>query len=106
MVAKIEYKGQEISWKDVKITWNTYTEGLKEGDIEDFANWNYKHGYNEAEKDKDDFIKEIRFKFLKHPNPKSIINKFSIYDENKSYTENCIDFLKKMEELWNLLNIK
>ena len=57
-------------------------------------------------------IRKVRFSFLQHPNPKAIINEFSTYVENKSYTENCVDFLKKMEEegkmheLWKRLNAK
>lgn len=57
-------------------------------------------------------IRKVRFSFLQHPNPKAIINELSTYVESKSYTENCVDFLKKMEEegkmheLWNRLNAK
>lgn len=54
--------------------------------------------------------RDMIYAFLKHPNPKKFINEFSTYDKNKSFTRNCVDFLKKMEEegkmyeLWKQLN--
>lgn len=57
-------------------------------------------------------IKKIRFDFLQQPNPMGVIEHFSSYDNNISFPENCINFLKYMEdnnrlsELWNYLNKK
>lgn len=55
-------------------------------------------------------LRKIRVAFLQSPKPQFYIRKFSQYDTNKSMSENCADFLNKMEsenrllELWNELN--
>lgn len=49
----------------------------------------------------------VRLKFLKMPNQKVFINKYSHYNDSKSLSENCIDFLNivdkehKIADLWN-----
>lgn len=55
-------------------------------------------------------IRQIRLSFLQYPTRRNLIQELDEYDENKSLNENCILFLKKMEdkgklvELWNKLN--
>ena len=52
-------------------------------------------------------VRKVRYTFLQHRNPKGVMRKFSAYDSDKSFNENCIAFLKMMEnqhrlsELWN-----
>jgi predicted phosphodiesterase len=54
-------------------------------------------------------VRQIRLTFLQFPSRESLIRKLGKYDDSKSFNENCIDFLKKMEEkgrlmdLWNKL---
>ncbi len=49
----------------------------------------------------------VRLKFLKMPNQKVFINKYSHYNDDKSLYENCIDFLNTVDkeniiaDLWN-----
>lgn len=52
----------------------------------------------------------VRAKFLGVKNQTKYINHFSSYNRDKAYNENCVDFLKKMEEenrlgeLWDMIN--
>lgn len=52
-------------------------------------------------------VRKVRYTFLQHRNPKGVMRKFLAYDPDKSFNENCIAFLKMMEdqhrisELWN-----
>lgn len=54
----------------------------------------------------------VRSKFLRLTNPKTVINRMSSYDDDKSFNANCIDFLNQMQaeqrmaELWSEINKK
>lgn len=54
-------------------------------------------------------IRQIRLAFLQCPTRINIIKEYNEYDEQKSVNENCVLFLKQMEdrgklhELWNKL---
>lgn len=54
--------------------------------------------------------RKIRYSFLQLDNQKNLINKLSTYDATRSFSENCVLFLNKMEtehrlgELWNEIN--
>lgn len=54
-------------------------------------------------------VRQIRLTFLQFPSRGNLIRELGKYDDSKSFNENCIDFLKKMEEngrlmdLWNKL---
>lgn len=57
-------------------------------------------------------IRKVRIAFLQLPSQKPYINKMDQYDDSFSVSENCVRFLRKMEEsgrmaeLWNELNKK
>lgn len=54
-------------------------------------------------------VRKVRYSFLHVSNQKAIICQLSEYDADKSFSENCVSFLKRMEnehrmlELWNAL---
>lgn len=57
-------------------------------------------------------IRKVRIAFLQLPNQRHYINKMDQYDDNFSLSENCVRFLRRMEEsgrmaeLWSELNKK